>query len=199
MKGMHARQLAEGYERLVAMYAEAHRHYHILRHIEDCLREFDSVRHLAREPEAVELAIWFHDAVYDSHAGDNEERSAELAKDWLSQGGATSGLVDAVVRLVLATKKHDASLHVDAPILVDVDLSILGQAPERYWEYEAQIRREYEWVPAAVFAEKRGEILEGFLARERIYKTEEFFGRLEKAARANLRAAVGRLRGKDEG
>jgi len=190
---------AEGCERLVAMYAEAHRHYHNLRHIEECWREFDSVRHLAREPAAVELAIWFHDAVYDSHAAENEERSAELAKDWLSRGGATSSLVDAVVRLVLATKKHDASLHVDAAILVDVDLSILGQAPERYWEYEAQIRREYEWVPAAVFAEKRGEILEGFLARERIYETEECFRRWEGAARANLRAAVGRLRGKDEG
>ena len=185
---------AEHYDRLVAMYAEPQRHYHNLRHIEDCLREFDSVRHLAREPVAVELAVWFHDAVYDTRAGDNEERSAELARKWLSEGGADARLVEAVGQLVLATKKHDASLHVDAPILVDADLSILGQAVERYWEYEAEIRKEYEWVPEAVFAAKRAEILEGFLARERIYKTEEFFGRLEERARVNLRASVQRLR-----
>ena len=107
----------------MAMYSEPHRYYHNLLHIEDCLGEFDRAKQLATDPTAVELAIWFHDAVYDPRAADNEERSAELAKAWLSDLHASDALTDSVGRLVLATKSHDASLHADAPLLVDVDLS----------------------------------------------------------------------------
>ena len=175
------------------MYSEPHRHYHNQHHIADCLHEFDGVRHLAREPVAVELAIWFHDAVYDTRAGDNEEHSAELAKDWLKKSNTPDALADAVGQLVLATKHHDGSLHVDAPLLVDVDLSILGQMPERFREYEAQIRAEYSWVEQELFCEKRAEILERFLARERIYGTEKFSGRCELRARRNLRESIAAL------
>jgi predicted metal-dependent HD superfamily phosphohydrolase len=96
---------------------------------------------------------------------------------------------------VLATKQHDGSLHPDAPLLVDVDLSILGQPPERFWQYENQIRAEYEWVPNEVFATRRAEILEQFLARKRIYSTDNFFRKYEAQARMNLRASVENLRG----
>lgn len=181
---------------LVALYSEPHRCYHNARHIADCLGELDQVRQLAAEPLAVELAIWFHDAVYDPRAADNEDRSAELAKDWLSKSGAKTALADSVGRLILATKSHDASGHGDAPLLVDLDLSILGQPSERFWEYERQIRAEYSWVAADVFAAKRAAILQNFLARARIYQTEFYFQRLETQARDNLRASVEKLRGR---
>lgn len=184
---------AGSYDRLVALYSEPHRHYHNLAHIADCLAEFDRARFLAREPLAVELAIWFHDAVYDTRAADNEERSAQLAEVWLGEVHAAPALIDAVNCLILATKKHDASLHVDAALLVDVDLSILGQLPDRFWQYEEQIRAEYSWVPKEVFSVKRAEILDGFLARRRIYNTDDFFDRLESQARTNLQESVGRL------
>jgi predicted metal-dependent HD superfamily phosphohydrolase len=184
---------SDTYARLVALYSEPHRCYHNLAHIEDCLGEFDRAKQLATDPAAVELAIWFHDAVYDPRAADNEERSAELAKDWLSDAQASDALTDSVGRLVLATKNHDASLHADAPLLVDVDLSILGKPPEQFWEYERQIRAEYAWVEKTVFVAKRVEILHRFLARQRIYQTELFFQRMEAQARANLRASVQRL------
>jgi predicted metal-dependent HD superfamily phosphohydrolase len=174
------------------MYSEPHRCYHNLAHIEDCLGEFDRAKQLATDPTAVELAIWFHDAVYDPRAADNEERSAELAKDWLSDVHASDALTDSVGRLILATKNHEASLHADAALLVDVDLSILGKPPEQFWEYERQIREEYAWVEKSVFAAKRAEILRRFLARERIYQTD-IFHRIEAQARANLRASVQRL------
>jgi predicted metal-dependent HD superfamily phosphohydrolase len=177
------------------LYAEQHRHYHNARHIGECLKEFDSVRELAGQPLAVELAIWFHDAIYDPHASDNEERSAGLAGQFLSSAGLGRQFQEPVARLVLATKQHDGSLHPDAPLLVDVDLSILGQPPERFWQYENQIRAEYEWVPNEVFATRRAEILEQFLARKRIYSTDNFFRKYEAQARMNLRASVENLRG----
>ena len=182
------------YQELTSRHSEAQRHYHNLAHLAECLTEFDSARHLAVNPMAVELAIWFHDAVYDTHATDNEERSAELAKRRITQAGGSAELSQSVAALVLATKTHDPALHPDAPLLVDVDLSILGQPKERFREYEVQIRREYEWVTAAAFADKRAEILERFLARERICTTELFFSKYEQQARHNLQDSIRALR-----
>ena len=107
---------------------------------------------------AVELAIWFHDAVYDPRAADNEEKSAELACKSLRQAGANQALSNSVRRLVLATKSHDGTLHPDAPLLVDIDLSVLGRPAEQFWEYEQGIRAEYAWVEQSIFAAKRAEM-----------------------------------------
>jgi predicted metal-dependent HD superfamily phosphohydrolase len=179
--------------RLLAFYDEPQRQYHNQQHIADCLREFDTVRSSAAGPIAVEFAIWFHAAIYDPRAADNEARSADLAAACLNERSASPELVDSVQRLVLATKAHDATLHPDAPMIVDVDLSILGQPPERFWEYERAIRAEYAWVDANTFAARRTEILEHFLVRPRLYHTDSFFCRYETQARSNLRASVDRL------
>ena len=178
------------YQELVSRYSESQRHYHNLTHIGECLAEFDSAGPLAKDPVAVELAIWFHDAVYDPHAADNEERSAELATQSITKAGGELELSRAVTALVLATKAHNPALHPDAPLLVDVDLSILGQPKERFQEYEAQIRREYEWVPSETFKVKRAEILGRFLARNRIYSTDHFFTKYEQQTRSNLQNSI---------
>jgi len=182
------------YQELLSLYSEPHRHYHNLRHISDCLDEFEFGRELAKEPLAVELAIWFHDAIYETRASDNEENSAELAKKRISEAGGDLQLCASVCALVMATKTHDALLHPDAPLMVDVDLSILGKPDDRFWEYEAQIRQEYEWVPEEIFAVKRAEILERFLMRNRIFSTEAFFDRYEEQSRRNVQASVKKLK-----
>lgn len=184
---------AGGYERLLGLYAGPHRHYHNQQHVADCLEQFDQARQFAVAPDAVEFAIWFHDAIYDTRAGDNEERSADLAQECLQQAGATKMLTDGVRRLILATKAHDGSLHPDAPLLVDIDLSILGRAPEKFCEYEKAIRAEYAWVEPTLFAAKRADILRRFFARPRLYHTDFFFGRYEGQARTNLRASLDQL------
>jgi predicted metal-dependent HD superfamily phosphohydrolase len=185
---------ASWFEMLSARYNEPHRHYHTARHIVECLAEFDSAHHLAAQPVAVELALWFHDAIYDTRAADNEEQSALLAERCLTDVAASSDLRNAVRDLVLVTKTHNASDHPDAPLLVDIDLSILGQPENRFWEYEQQIRQEYAWVPDDLFASKRAEILDRFLARDRIYATDWFFQSCERQARSNLKASLARLR-----
>jgi predicted metal-dependent HD superfamily phosphohydrolase len=185
---------APWFEILDTHYAEAHRYYHTARHISECLAEFDGASHLATQPLAVELALWFHDAIYDTHAADNEEQSALLAQRCLENAGADTTLESAVRDLVLVTKAHEGSAHPDAPLLVDIDLSILGTSPERFFEYEDQIRQEYGWVPEDIFRKKRAEILERFLERDVIYRTGRFYETHEKQARANLRASLERLR-----
>jgi predicted metal-dependent HD superfamily phosphohydrolase len=182
------------FSRLVAFYTEPHRHYHNHRHIADCLAEFDRLKTLASDPVAVELALWFHDVIYDPHAANNEVRSADLAVEWLQGAKAPAKLMDSVAALILATQHHDGTLHPDAPLMVDVDLSILGQPPEQFGEYERQIRAEYAWVEPGVFAAGRAAILERFLARPRLYQTDLAFQHWEQPARANLKASIKKLR-----
>jgi predicted metal-dependent HD superfamily phosphohydrolase len=179
---------------LVAHYSEPHRAYHNLAHILDCLEQFVPARHLAHDATAVEMAIWYHDAIYDPRAKDNEERSAGLAASVADELGLPASLKETVNALILATKKHDASLARDAAVLVDVDLSILGRTPHRFDEYEHQIRQEYDWVPADAFAAGRSAVLETFLARPAIYHTELFRAKYEHQARENLKRSIQNLR-----
>jgi predicted metal-dependent HD superfamily phosphohydrolase len=182
------------YDRLTNAYAEGHRHYHNQRHIAECLGELDAARHLVRQAEAIELALWFHDAVYDTRAGDNEERSAALAKECLDEAGVSGLISSAVVELVMATKSHEPGGNADGAAMVDIDLSILGQSEERFMEYEEQIRKEYAWVPKMIFGPKRAGILAGFLRRNRIYRTDWFYDKYEERARRNIERSIGRLR-----
>lgn len=183
------------YAELIARYAERHRKYHTARHLDECFARLDEARSLAVHPFEIELALWFHDAVYDVRGHDNEERSAV----WAEEAARAAGLANVVgerVRLLILATKHDAEpASSDAALLVDVDLAILGTAAERFDEYERQIREEYAWVPSVLFRSKRREILEGFLARPHVYNTSHFQDRYEASARANLSRSIAQLGG----
>jgi len=182
---------------LAAHYAESHRAYHNLAHIADCLEQFAPAHALAGNAAAVELALWYHDVIYDPRARDNEERSAEVAVHAADKMGLAKDFAEAVRTLILATKKHDVSLAPDAAVMVDVDLSILGRAPQRFDEYERQIRQEYAWVPDDTFAAGRAAVLESFLLRPAIYATEFFRSQYEHQARANMARSVEKMKGPD--
>jgi predicted metal-dependent HD superfamily phosphohydrolase len=185
---------AQWHDTLTAAYAEPHRYYHNQTHIAECLAELDQVRHLTLQPVAVELAVWFHDAVYDPKRADNEERSAALAVRCFADAGMSDGLAETVSKLVMATKSHELFGDSDMALTVDIDLCILGQPEQRFFEYERQIREEYSWVPQNLFASKRAEILQRFLARERIFATDWFRNKYERSARRNLEASIAKLR-----
>ncbi|TLD72620.1 N-methyl-D-aspartate receptor NMDAR2C subunit [Phragmitibacter flavus] len=184
------------FDQLYRAYSETHRHYHNLQHLSECLSELEAVRPALPQHEihAVEMALWFHDAVYDTHAADNEARSAEFAVQTLSAANASRSFIDQVSALILATKTHPSSNNPAIAIMLDIDLSILGKPSERYWQYEAQIRAEYHWVPPALFSAKRIEVLDQFLARDFVYLTPIFRERCETQARRNLSAAIQNLR-----
>ena len=175
---------------LLARYSEPWRSYHTLQHLAECLDGFGTASRLAARPAEVEAALWFHDAICDPRGADNEERSALLAQSVLSAAGVAADAVSRIAAMVRATKHHDTPSEQDARLLIDVDLSILGSAPARFAEYEQQIRSEYSFVPKPAFGHGRREILASFLARPRIFGTEDFFVRLEGRARANLGRAV---------
>jgi len=181
------------FDELIRAYSSPNRYYHNLTHIEDCLSVFDQATFLAAHPEEVELAIWFHDAVYDTSRGDSEEKSAEWAKSVISQAGLNGEIAERASRAILATR-HDAELtDTDAQLLVDVDLSIPGREADVYWRYEENIRKEYAWVSDDLFRKKRTEILRRFLDRQHIYYHEKYREMFEERARLNLEQAVAML------
>lgn len=178
------------FDELVESYQQPHRAYHGLDHVLDCLRVFDTVSSGAEHAFEVETAIWFHDAVYQPMRIDNEARSADWALHVLREAGVCQAAIERVRQLVLATR-HDAPAETaDARLLLDVDLSILGRSPGEFQVYEDQIRREYAWVPDAIFHERRADLLEGLLKREPLFLSEALRARFEPQARVNLAAAV---------
>lgn len=175
--------------RLLTAYSTPERFYHTLEHLAEMFAIIDRLAPDIDDSGSIQLAIWFHDAVYDTQRKDNEERSAELARELLLPLGLPLGVIDRVEKLVQAT----AHLGSDEPptdsntaALLDADLAILGAEPERYLRYLRDIRLEYGWVPESEFRMGRAAVLRKFLARQRIYHHPITFEEREEAARKNL-------------
>lgn len=180
--------------RLRRCYAEPHRHYHSLAHIEALQRWFSQHRTIAHEPALIDAAIWFHDAVYDTLRQDNESRSATMAAEELGALGWRSEAVERVAMLVLATQRHQAEpSDADAWLFLDLDLSVLGQSAAHYAAYADAVRAEYAWAEEGAYRSGRARVLQGFMARERIYRTPVLYEAWEAAARRNLKAELAAL------
>lgn len=183
------------FHELVGRYSENYRSYHTIQHLDECFSWLPKISSVAEHPHEIELALWFHDAIYDVKRQDNEQKSAEWAKGSALRMGLSILVAERVYDLVMVTR-HSAVPHgTDAKILVDIDLSILGAAPERFDEYERQVREEYAWVPWLLFRRTRRKILEEFIARPQIFSTDLFFNSHEAKARSNLQRSLGRLGG----
>ena len=181
------------FQRLVACYSEPHRKYHTLQHLNECFAHLESVRSIAERPGEVELGLWFHDAIYKTSRKDNEERSAEWARDSARAGGLSEDQANRIFGLVMITKHNAVPVGRDAEVLVDVDLGILGSAPARFDEYEGQVREEYPWVPGPLYRKERRRILQEFANRPTIYRTDYFRAAYEAQARDNIARSLARL------
>jgi predicted metal-dependent HD superfamily phosphohydrolase len=181
--------------RLVSAYQEPQRRYHTTEHLGECLALLAQHLDLAQSPAEVEMAMWFHDAVYDVTASDNEARSAGWARAALTEAGVLPARAERVGQHIMATLHSALPKPGDQTLLVDVDLSILGAPRARFKAYEEQVRAEYGWVPEPVFRQKRAEVLSGFLGRPAIFGTPKIHALLESSARANLAWSIQRLAG----
>jgi predicted metal-dependent HD superfamily phosphohydrolase len=176
------------FEEIRGHYAEPGRFYHTLDHVHDVLDTVEFLGTSALNLNAVRLAAWLHDVIYDSRATDNEERSADYAERLCRELSVPEGRV--VAALILKTKGHDAGHDPDAQVLLDADLAVLGADESAYRKYAEQIRLEYAWVPEADYRAARRQVLTNFLTRPRIY---HFLSDLEEPARRNIAAEIARL------
>ncbi len=178
---------------VIDRYADPARVYHDVQHLVEVLLHVDTLAGEGRDLSSVELAAWFHDAVYDVRRNDNEQASADLARSLLTSQ-LPAAQVDEIVRLVLLTRDHGVDVgDVDGAVLCDADLAILASDPAGYADYTTRVRREYAHLPGAVFRAGRAEVLRGLLALPSLFHTTYAAKHWETPARANLEAELSLL------
>lgn len=188
-------------EDLVDRWREPHRVYHTTFHLAAALDALDVVAAESNVSERnhwrARLALWFHDAVHDGVAQQDEERSAELVADLLgplTNAGVTAEDIDETARLVMVTAAHDpAPDDVLGGLVSDADLAVLGGSPAVYTRYTHQVRAEYCDVPDPLFRAGRSEVLRTLLAGGPLFRTTSGASRWQDTAAANLRAELAQL------
>jgi predicted metal-dependent HD superfamily phosphohydrolase len=182
-----------------ALHESENRGYHGWSHPLALLGLLAEVETELDDPLAVRCAILLHDAIYEPRQSDNETRSAELARRMLD-GVVPAATLERAVRLIEATQRHAIPEDLppgevgDMARFLDMDLSILGAAPEAFDAYEAGVRYEYREIPEAAFRAGRAAILERFLQRDALYFSDWGKARFEVRARENLRRSISQLK-----
>lgn len=180
---------------LLQRWSEPHRHYHTTDHLGAVLAVIDEQATYAVDPDAVRLAAWYHDAVYDPHRVDNEEASALLAEAALPALGVPAARVAEVARLVRLSASHDPSPgDRNGELLTDADLRVLASPPEAYLAYTTAVRREYAHVSDPLFATGRAAVLTNLLSLPQLFHVPALRELWEDVARANLTRELQSLR-----
>ncbi len=175
-------------------WSEDHRLYHNLEHLDFCLAELEGVRDQMDRPAEVFFAAFVHDVVYDPRRGDNENRSVEWALRVLEEAQVPAEARERIAWLVLATRQDRIPAELDAQLLMDADLSILGHPLDEYADYERRIRKEYRHLPRILYRAGRARVLKRLLKRHAIFLSETFRERYEDAARSNLKRTLASLK-----
>lgn len=173
------------YEELAQRYAEPHRRYHTRNHISHCLQQLDLATGLMDCPDAVEMGLWFHDAIYDPRASDNELRSAELFTDIVNDRVAPN-FRQTVYDLILITTHPEHPERLDEKFIVDIDLSSFALPWEAFKRDSNAVRQEYSHLPDKEFYPGQLEFLQALLERPIFFFTDFFRSRYENVARQNI-------------
>jgi predicted metal-dependent HD superfamily phosphohydrolase len=185
---------AEIFADIIARHSEPQRHYHGLSHLTALLALMDQHAPHIAPGSPPRLAIWWHDAVYDPQARDNEERSCDLAGEHLVRLGAPTELIEQTCEIILVTRNHwnGPSLG-DGDYFLDADIAILGAMPVVYDAYAANVRQEYAFAPDDLYRTGRSAFLNSALARPRLFRTGAFESTYAAQARANMQRELATL------
>ena len=192
VKGADSEALAV-YQELVQRYSEPHRHYHTPEHIGHCLRQLDLAAGLMDDADAVEMALWFHDAIYDPRASDNERKSAEFFTQVVDQD-VTAAFRQSVYDLIMVTTHPEQPRSLDEQFMVDIDLSSFGLPWDTFQRHSDAVRQEYTHLSDQQFYPNQIAFLRSLLARPAFFFTDLFRERYEKTAKENIGRHLQELR-----
>ena len=174
------------WEEIESCYSDNTRYYHNLEHLRYMLKLKEELNSVFKDQEVVLFSIFYHDIIYNVKRQDNELKSAELAVKRLEELHFPTAKINACKNQIIATKEHLKSADHDTNYLLDLDLAILGDRPEKYANYVDQIRKEYAIYPDFLYKKGRKKVLKHFLKLDRIFKTDYFIANYENIARKNL-------------
>lgn len=174
------------FSEIVKQYDASGRYYHNFLHLEALYIELGPYLSEIENTDALLMALFYHDAVYNTLRSNNEEKSAQLAQQKMHQLGFPTVDIHLCYQMILATKAHRISPNKDINLFTDADLSILGKSSEQYRDYVRYIRREYRYYPDFLYLPARKKVLQHFLKMPHIYKTVTFREKYELPARFNI-------------
>ncbi|HLT86341.1 MAG TPA: hypothetical protein VKZ57_02055 [Sphingobacterium sp.] len=174
------------WQELEKCYGAKGRFYHNLNHLEEMVVELNPIQHKIQDRDSLLLSIFYHDIIYNPTAADNEEKSADSAREQLEKLHIPTEKILAISRQIIATKTHKKSYDTDTNLLLDADLCILGKPWKKYLRYSQQIRKEYAVYSDAVYKQGRKKALTHLLHLKEIFKTEFFQNKYELQARENM-------------
>ena len=181
------------FEKIIKEYQSDDRFYHNSDHIYNFLNYLQQHKENIINWKVLNLAVWFHDVIYDPKEKDNEEKSAQYARIKLKELGIPEDVIIQVEKFIKATKTHEATDNNDLEFFLDGDLAILGSDEAQYKTYAQKIRREYLWVPDEQYKLGRKKVLEKFLQRKNIFFTQNACDQFEEKARQNLNREIEQL------
>lgn len=180
----------ESFKNIISHYSEPHRHYHTLNHINSCLQELEPIKASLNNPEAVELAIWYHDIIYTIGQSDNEEKSAKFAKEFCRKNNLSSFFTKQVENHILATKHISSSNDLDSQYLADIDMAILGQSSNIFDKYEDQVCQEYLTLYSKSDYQKGRKVFLETVLKNPIYSTDFFKNKYQQSAENNIKRVI---------
>jgi predicted metal-dependent HD superfamily phosphohydrolase len=184
------------FDEIASHYRESHRRYHTPEHVEHCLGQFDDARDQMDDPDSVELAVWYHDVIYDAGASDNELMSAELFQR-RAAGHVDEERIRTIHDLVMVTVHNRVAPSTeDQGFMVDIDLSSFGLPWDRFLRDSVAVREEFPHLSDEEFYPKQKGFLQSLLQREHFCYTEFFRLRHEERARTNIQRYLDELAGR---
>jgi len=185
----------DAFAEVLARYSEPGRHYHTPKHIEHCLEQFDLVTKHLDDADSVEMAIWFHDLVFDVTSKDNEFNSAQRFVE-LASNSMDPEFKARVHALIMATAPPRVPKTNDEQYVLDIDLSSFGLPWEDFLRDSNAVRQECSQLSDGEFFPGQLAFLKSLIAREHFYFTEFFRSRIEITARENIELHLQNLREK---
>ncbi len=176
------------WKQVFTSYTEPHRCYHTLAHLNHLLNELTGAGAHIINRDALLFALYYHDIIYEPMRGDNEERSALMAKNAMEQLAVPDSIINTTC--IRATRSHALNDDPDINYFTDADLSVLGQAPVVYKTYCEGIRKEYGIYPDVFYQRGRKNVLSAFIQRSQIFNTAFFYNKYETQARINIAAEI---------
>ncbi len=172
------------WEDLAQRYAEPHRYYHDNGHLAHCLEQLDLAAAKIRQPDQVEMAVWFHDVINRPGEKQNEQLSAEYFREQ-ADGLIDAAFIDAVVALILVTMHIEAPSDHDQQFVCDIDLASFGCPWECFVRDSNAVKAEFPGTETEYYRGKTA-FLNAMLARPNIFFTDFFNDRYERQARENI-------------
>lgn len=185
-------EACEVFHRLYSYYSSDERYYHSTGHIHFCLTQFDQVKRYLDSPDAVEMAIWFHDVIYERGACDNEYQSALFFKEYVAQK-LTPEFTEQVYNLILDTTHKHTPTTQDGQYLADIDLSSMALPWQEFMRDSSNVRAECNHLCDKEFYPKQLAFLESLLARQQFFYTDFFQQQHGGQAQGNLQRLIKQL------